>query len=1107
MRKYIIVILSFLTLVLKAQNFNIKFSSYSTSQGLSNDNINGLMVDSKGFLWIGTWNGLNKWDGNKFTVYKHDNSNPNSLVQDHVFGIFEDRKSRIWVSTVYGLSLYKPEIDGFENIKSFESKFIGGVFEDRFNQIWVLARNDFYIYNYDKKTAQKIQLITDTISNPLSNQILKYYKDADTVWLAMANGDLRKLNIQSQTSELCTFNYKFKHFFKNTTINVIYKDRKGFLWIAYNGIGIVKLNTQKKIINEYKHSELSSSIGSNDIYQFYEDNQGKLWISCSNGNLNLYIPEKEAFIRFEPNSQIEYSIKGTSVSSIIQDKFNNLWIGTHGVGLMCINPFFNQFINFNPILPNKANPVNIISCFYESPDKTIWIGTNDYGLLKYNPVKQTITSVLPLTNFPSKTIQEILPASNDKLWLATWGNGLLLFDTKTGNVKTFKTDPENNNSISCDYIKSICLVDSTLWICCFGKGINIMNLKNYTILNSRNSKTNDERFKPLWVLGMLRDSQKRIWISTVDNLYLFAKNKLTMFGNSKNEIQTNNTVKAFEDSNHKIWLSTHEGLTYYNETSRRFEKIKECVKIKDFVNAIEESKDGYMWFTTDNGVIKYSNKNGFIKRYSIKDGLPSNAYVINSILKSSDGKLYVGSYNGFSIIDTKRLLQNITKPEVYFNDFQVFNISQKPGIKGSPLLKSISLTDTIILHYSQSIFSISYIGLDMSASHNVQYAYKMQGFNDNWQYVGSDNKASYTNLRQGTYTFCVKACNGDGVWNYKEAKLTIIVLPPWWETWWFKIIIIVAFLIIIIHRIYIYKKQKVVLERLVDHRTKQLSNAFEELKLQNDVIEIQKVDAIEKTRIITESIQYAKIIQESILPLDVEIQAIFPQSFILYKPLNIVSGDFYWIKNHNELQYLVVADCTGHGVPGAFMSLLGITLLNDILHYKSSISASEILSELRFKIKQELHQSTRKQTSRDGMDMVICIINKEKKQIEFAGANISLMAIKTKILDTTKEKYLIEYKGDKMPVGIHIEEKSFTSQLVPFEKNDVFYISTDGYRDQMGGEKDAKYGSRRFKDLLLSIHNENFAEQNVRLSNEFEMWKGQNDQIDDVTIMGFSVDL
>jgi serine phosphatase RsbU (regulator of sigma subunit) len=312
---------------------------------------------------------------------------------------------------------------------------------------------------------------------------------------------------------------------------------------------------------------------------------------------------------------------------------------------------------------------------------------------------------------------------------------------------------------------------------------------------------------------------------------------------------------------------------------------------------------------------------------------------------------------------------------------------------------------------------------------------------------------------------------------------------------------------VIVQRVIVNRKKHILLERLVSHRTAQLTNALDELKSKNDVIESQRFEAFEKTKIITESIQYAKIIQESILPLDEEIKEVLPDYFVVYRPLNIVSGDFYWVKSNNNIQYLVVADCTGHGVPGAFMSLLGITLLNDILQDTLMLSAAQILGVLRNRIKEELHQSRHKQTSRDGMDMVICVIDKQKRMIEFAGANISLIAIKTShALESKGKRELYEFKGDKMPVGIHEIESPFTLHSIPIDVGDIYYISSDGFRDQIGGPNDNKYGSKRFRELLLSIHSESFSKQKKRLNSEFNLWKGDNDQIDDVTIVGFSFD-
>jgi ligand-binding sensor domain-containing protein/serine phosphatase RsbU (regulator of sigma subunit) len=1107
MQKYLTYFILFVSFTTFAQFKNLKFTNYTTSQGLSNDNVSSVIVDSKGFLWIGTWNGLNRWDGNQFHVYKHISKNSQSIAHDFIMGVMEDNKQRIWVYTNNGLSLYKPEIDGFENLTRFENQYINYVIADRNNHLWILLHNHLYDFDYDNKKLKSITINVDTLKRPLSNYVYSCYKDVDTLWLGMVNGDVRKLNLTTQTSELVDCKEKESIVPSKYTLQTIFKDKNGSLWIAYKGFGIVKYNRNMHIESVFQHSENDkSSIGSDEVSQFFEDRQGNLWIACINGNLNVYLPKQNSFYRYSPDVGVEYSIKGTSISCLTNDKNNNIWIGSHGAGLMCINRYTNQFANYNPTLENSKSPINIVTCFYESPNKTVWIGSNDQGLLQYNPQTQEIKSMLVFNRSLPKTILGIKPAGNGKLWLATWGSGLLLYDIQSGAIKSFSYNVKDINSISGDYIKSIYVDDSLLWIASFGNGLDVMNTNTYKITNARNTQFNDERFlKPVWSSGIFKDSKKRLWVSTFNNLFEIKGNELKEFVVSKNDVATNNALQAFEDSQHRIWLPTQEGLALYNEKTKTFQNASEKFGICDNIYAVIESNDGFLWLTTDNGIIKFSYETGYVKRYDVKDGLPGNAYFANAIMKSSDGTIFVGSLQGFSIINPKIVIQNKIPPAVYLTDFQLFSKSQKLGIKESPLTKDISLTDTIILNYSQSVFSICYIGLDLSAPHKVQYAYKLDGFNNNWQNVGSENKATFTNLRQGTYVFKVRACNSDGVWNITGKSVTIIVLPPWWDTWWFKVFVIGLIFGLVIQRIVVYKRRNVILEKLVDHRTIQLTNANEELKIQNEVIEKQRVKAISQNQFITESIQYAKVIQESILPIEDDIQQVLPNHFVFYKPLNIVSGDFYWVKKHEHVQYLVLADCTGHGVPGAFMSLLGISMLNDILHDDKAIPAAQILEELRKRIKQELHQSSRKHISRDGMDMVICVIHRDEQYLEFAGAYNSLFVIRNKD-DGNNNKEMIEFKGDKMPVGIHIVEGNFTTQIIPIQKGDIFYVSTDGFGDQMGGENGLKYRSKRFHEFLFSIHSEEFMMQKALLEYELNNWKGDEDQIDDVTVIGFSFD-
>jgi serine phosphatase RsbU (regulator of sigma subunit) len=378
----------------------------------------------------------------------------------------------------------------------------------------------------------------------------------------------------------------------------------------------------------------------------------------------------------------------------------------------------------------------------------------------------------------------------------------------------------------------------------------------------------------------------------------------------------------------------------------------------------------------------------------------------------------------------------------------------------------------------------------------------LEHFDERWIECGSQRKASYTNIAPGDYIFKVQASDEFGNWNDKFASIHIIIKPPFWRTTWFQILaaIIIAGLIIGYNR---YRIKSLLIQKKhllseVQKRTIEITNKSNELKAQNEEISMHRDLLSIQNNAISESIVYAKRIQTAVFPQPDYIDGILKDNFVLYKPRDIVSGDFYWVRQINNIIVIAVSDCTGHGVPGAILSMLGISFLSEIVQKREITCANQVLNELRKQFKYSLRHKGEDGGIDDGLDIALCALDTETNMLQFAGANNPLYII--------RNNELIEIEPDRMPIGFYPNEKpSFTNHEIQLNTGDIFYLFSDGFTDQFGGDKGFKYKAANFQKILLQNHNKPMEIQKELLEHELKIWMGNYNQTDDILVMGVRV--
>jgi len=586
-----------------------------------------------------------------------------------------------------------------------------------------------------------------------------------------------------------------------------------------------------------------------------------------------------------------------------------------------------------------------------------------------------------------------------------------------------------------------------------------------------------------------------LWIGTDgDGLYSYnLENKniqqyVYQEGND-NTIISNVIFSILEDKNGNIWCGTEAGLNILNPENKNIKVISYLDGLPNDVIYGILSHNNEIWVSTNNGLsrITYDFKNDSvieIRNFDESDNLQSAEFDLGAFHKSKNGEMFFGGINGYNCFFPDKIKPDSTSLKLFFTDFQLFN--ESVPLKSYIINKNTYAIDTNInylkeinLNYDQNIISFEFAALNYKNPHKIKYKYRLEGFEEKWNLTDASRRfVTYTNLRPGKYLFQVKGINHQGIESNAVLSLKLKINPPFWLTTWFYIL--VSFVIVGVLYLYINYREKLL--------------KLEKLRLEKQVrLRTQKISAQKQE--ITDSIEYAKRIQNALLPNTEILKNLTSDFFLFYSPKSIVSGDFYWFSNVNNIGIYVIADSTGHGVPGAFMSMLGISYLNKIVNENKITDPAEILNKLRHNIISSLHQTDAADLN-DGIELAVVCLNRNNNNLYFAGAMNPGYLI--------QNNELIELIPDTMPISLHFKlNQPFKTKVFQFQSDSSIYLFTDGLIDQFGGRDNKRFKSKKLKKILLDNYNLPFEKQKSIIINEYNQWKGENEQIDDVLILGF----
>jgi serine phosphatase RsbU (regulator of sigma subunit) len=675
---------------------------------------------------------------------------------------------------------------------------------------------------------------------------------------------------------------------------------------------------------------------------------------------------------------------------------------------------------------------------------------------------------------PKDTITAVCAADEKELWIGTGENGVYRLNQANDKISSV---PISNGSLE-KSITAIVIQKDKVFIGT-KKGLCRITLDGDNI----NWYSISQGGLPHNMINSLfADRSGKVWISTRSNTLCFIEeenvHKIPL--SSPGGVSTLGPIA--EDSLSRIWVGSNGSGIFLLKSDSIVNLTTKGGLFSNYCYSIVFDDHNNAWVGHKNGLSRVRLKDFTAKPLQQVGELTSTFLCnLNAVLHDESGKILIGSDKGIIVYDPTLEYPKNVPPSLVFVSVKI-NDEEK------------DFTKKIILAPGNYKLKIDFLGISLKEPSLVTYQYKLEGY-EPWSDISKNNSITYNHITEGKYTFILNASGGDGAVTESPLILSIVVNKPVWKNWWFIPVLFLAAAVLTIlyvkRREYRLVNKNRKLEEKVFQRTLEIQKQKTEIELQRDLIDEKNAD-------ITSSIKYASHIQNAILPSISLVDRFLPNNFIINKPKDIVSGDFFWISEKDDKLVVTVADCTGHGVPGAFMSLLGITFLNEIVNIQGITKSEKIVSLLREKIITTLKQSITDISKSDGMDLVLCVINKKEKVIQFTGAMNNLVHIhdgKLNIIRADRTSVCVLYNNSG----------TFTSTDIEYSDGDVYFLFTDGYSDQFGGEYDKKFLSSRFYTLLLEINKLPMTEQKEILENRLKEWMGDTEQTDDITVMGIKL--
>lgn len=831
---------------------NTQIENISLEQGLSQTSVYCILQDSKGFLWFATEEGLNRYDGYNFRVYKRSPRDPNSLTNDWIWTIIENPDGVLWLGTNGGgLHKFDLEKETFINyqtipgdLHSLSNNIVYSIIAAPGGMLWLGTANGLNRFDLASETFKRYQHDPAKPGSLSHNDIRKIYRDnAGTLWIGTSKGGLNKFEPENETFTCYSSEPLNKTSLSHNFVSSIYEDRTGTLWIGTQGGGLNKLDREKGEFTQFLTAPRNSAnLGRNQIRTIYEDDSGTLWVGTNRG-LYFFDRENELLIPFQSDEGQSSDLNSKSIHSIYQDRSGVLWIGAYLGGINKICKMKKRFSHYHS-KPDDTTSLsdNRVWAIKEDQSGALWVGTSN-GLNRTDAKRDKF---IHYRNDPSNpkslshnTVMAIYEDRTGKLWIGTRGGGLNRFIRESGTFIRYQEDNTDLHTLSNNMVMTIYEDRSgVLWIGTRG-GLNKFDKKNDIFIRYRNEPGNPGSLSSDHVFSIYEDHTGALWIGTFGGgLNRFDRESGTFIRFNTDPGDTgslgeNNIYLLHQGRSGKLWIGTDGGLYQYNPDGNYFTRYgMEDGLPNEVVYGILEDEQGNLWLSTNKGLSMFNPGRKTFRNFDTSDGLQSNEFNLGAFYISNSGEMFFGGINGFNSFFPAQIKINQYKPPLVITGLMIFNKTVTIGetVSGIKILdKDISRTAEVRLSYNHTVFSFEYAGLNYALPEKNQYAYMMEGLEEEWNYVSDRRFATYTHVPPGEYVFRVKGSNNDGVWNEQSTSLKIIIIPPFWKTWWFYLLCALGLLVIAlgIHRLRVrqLKKQERRLTQLVKERTQELEQA------------------------------------------------------------------------------------------------------------------------------------------------------------------------------------------------------------------------------------------------------------------------------------------
>lgn len=784
-----------LTLTGYTQPSHINFTAITARDGLLSNTIFAILKDRYGLMWFATTDGLNKYDGTNFTVYRNNIDDSTSLRANEILSLHEDRAGNLWIGTGGGgLSLYNRKKNTFShftfnNTGLDSNAVIKSICSDYRGRLWIAPYASLYVMDTASRALSPIKL-PDASGNPVKTVIECIFEDSKhRIWIGTGNG-LFRYTIATNTfrrflhQEGDPFSLAYDH------VRAIAEDRSGGIWVGTDN-GMSKLQPDEQHFSTYRNIPGDeTSLSDNRVTCINADNDGLLWVGTLDGINAFHIATGKAS-RYTTEDGDNFSLTGKAISCSYFDKDGIYWFGTFLRGINKYDKNLNLFgLKLTSTFYKKGGPPPMITNFAENAPGNAYVATFDGGLYEFDhrtgQVRHTDVRLNEKTVLPY-SIMALHMSHKNQLYIGTYGKGVIILNTQTGKTEQVRVDNTSGNPYSNDIY---CMGEDSknnIWAGTNGAGIHVIHDNKVIVTYSPTPSGPNERLLPIngYIRAITEDADKNIWIGTHGGglaVYHPGSDTWTVYDHGNSQLPDNKIQSLLSDSRGMMWVGTDGGgLSLFNKQKKQFIRFTEKDGLQNTtIYQIVEDLQGQLWLSTNTGISSMDPASHKFRNFTSYNGVQHSNFVHESGIRLSDGEILFGGLEGINYFNPAGLTINHNVPKVLLTDLKISNKSVTPG-NDAPIKEDISIAKEIRLDYRQN-FALSFVALNYTLAKQNLYAYKLEGFEKDWNYTGTNNTASYINLDPGTYIFRVKASNNDGVWNSHESQIKIYVRPPFWRT-------------------------------------------------------------------------------------------------------------------------------------------------------------------------------------------------------------------------------------------------------------------------------------------------------------------------------------